>query len=83
METDMDDLPCYGVNRRRLDQIFRNLGGQITTPNRTGEVRYWHPVIRHYATANGRRIDAPRFLVRYVREVMRLLKAQAHQDART
>lgn len=69
----MDALPCYGMNRRELDRLFVRLGGQIDKPNRTGEIRYWHPVIRRYATANARRKDAPRHLVAYVRDVIRQL----------
>jgi hypothetical protein len=68
----MENLPCQGVDRRHLDRLFRELGGTISFPKRTGEVRYWHPLVRRYATANGRRKDAPRHLVEYVRIVIHL-----------
>ena len=77
----MDNLPCYGLNRQRLDRIFRDVGGRITIPSGTGEIRYWHPLIGRYATANMRRKDAPRALVAYVREVIRLRKGKIEHGA--
>jgi hypothetical protein len=61
-----------GINRRQLDQLFVGLGGSIRKLNRTGEIQYSHPMLAETPRADGRRKDAPRHLVAFVRRVQRM-----------
>ena len=60
-----------GINRRHLDQLLLNLGGSVANLHRTGEVQYSHPTIVQRPRGDGRRKDAPRHLVAFVRRVQR------------
>src|SRR6266852_6672685 len=51
-------VPTYGVNRRELDAIFRDLGGVVVPIHRTGEIKYVHPLFCQQPRADGRRKDA-------------------------
>lgn len=63
-------LPPYGINRNRLDDLLRDLGGAIRHLRRTGEVAYSHPALSERPRANSRRKDASMHLVRFVRRVI-------------
>ncbi len=73
-------VPTYGVNRRELDAIFRDLGGVVVPIHRTGEIKYVHPLFCQQPRADGRRKDAPRHLVRFVLHVVRRVNTQAAND---
>ncbi len=62
--------PHYGINRRVLDDILIDLGGDVVPLHRTGEVQYRHPLLRETPRADGRRKDAPMHLVKFVRRVI-------------
>lgn len=70
----------YGIDRVRLDKIFRELGGEVTCVRRTGEVRYRHPLIRKTVRADGRRRDAPMHLVKFVLAVIDIQSRSAAND---
>jgi len=56
------DLPCSGIDLRRLLQVFRRLGGHVETVRGTGEIRLHHRLMSRTVRANGRRKSAPRHL---------------------
>jgi hypothetical protein len=60
-----------GINRRHLDRLLLDLGGSVIPLNRTGEVQYSHPALDERPRADGRRKDAPRHLVAFVRKLQR------------
>jgi hypothetical protein len=60
-----------GINRHKLDEIFRSLGGNIYHVPGTGDIVYMHPLFGRSSRANGRRKDAPRHLVAFVHRIER------------
>lgn len=66
-----------GMNRADLDRTLAALGGTVTHLRRTGEVAYSHPALPSRPRANGRRKDAPRHLLQFVRAVAKA-KGVAH-----
>lgn len=65
-------VPHYGINRRELDRVLLQLGGQATHLRRTGEIAYSHPALVERPRADGRRKDAPLHLVRFVRRIFEM-----------
>jgi hypothetical protein len=65
----------WGINRRELDQVFRKLGGTVTSIRRTGEIQYSHPALAERPRANGRRKGSPNHVVAFVRRVERAMAA--------
>ena len=67
----------YGMNRRELDRVFRDLGGEIVYLRRTGEMQYRHFALRGEPCprANVRRTDASRRQVRYVLRAIEATRA--------
>lgn len=63
----------YGMNSRDFDREFRQLGGFVEAVRRTGERRYSHPRVATTVRADGRRKDTPMHVVKFGREVERLL----------
>ena len=59
-------MTFVGANRRKLDAMFRRLGGTVTPVFRTGEVVYRHPSFPRPIKINGRRKDCPRLLTKFV-----------------
>jgi hypothetical protein len=70
----------YGMNRRDLDRVFKDLGGEIIYLRRTGELQYRHVALRGEPCprANARRKDASRKQVRYV---LRVIEATMRRTA--
>jgi hypothetical protein len=64
-----------GINRRDLDRLLRDLGGDHEIAHATGDVVYSHPRLTYRARANCRRKDASRALVLFVRDLERTLGA--------
>ena len=69
------NYPHDGMNRRDLDRVLRDLGGSVVPIKRTGEIQYRHPLMQNRPRANGRRKDAPRHLVAFVLEIIRIREA--------
>lgn len=63
-------VPHFGINRRELDVLLREIGGRVEHLRRTGEVAYFHPLMSDRPKADGRRKDAPAQLVRFVRRAI-------------
>jgi hypothetical protein len=61
------------MNRDKAKQIARKLGCQIYPIDRTGELRFDHPVAARPCRVDGRRKDAPRHLVVWLRNVQAAL----------
>jgi hypothetical protein len=73
--------PHYGINRRELDSMLVDLGGDVIPLSRTGEVQYRHPCLSATPRGDGRRKDAPMHLVKFVRRVMdELGLSEKHQN---
>lgn len=64
-----------GRNRREIDELFRNLGGEITELRRTGENLYRHPLLPKPVRVNRRRKDAPRSLSQAVHQLLRITRS--------
>jgi hypothetical protein len=58
------------VDRRKLDIIFKDLGGSIRIAPKQGEVEYNHPRWAHPLRFNSRRKDVPRCAVVAVRRLV-------------
>lgn len=69
--------PHFGINRRELDKILRDLGGEVRKLRRTGEIVYRHPSLAQRPKADERRKDAPAHLVKFVRRLAELSPALA------
>jgi hypothetical protein len=58
-----------GGNRLNAFRRARDMGCSITPINGTGEYRVSHPLLRLSVRVNGRRKDAPRHLIVYLKHV--------------
>lgn len=58
-----------GVKVRDIARRLTALGGAVCNVRRTGEVRYSHPRIARTVRVNGRKCDATRELIGFVRDV--------------
>lgn len=63
-----------GRNRRDVDELFLDLGGEITHLRRTGEDLYRHPLLPKPVRVNRRRKDAPRSLSQAVHRLLRITR---------
>lgn len=61
-------LPA-GSNLNRAKRVAALLGCEVTCVHRTGELRFRHPSQDRPCRVNGRRHDAPRSLVVWLRRV--------------
>jgi hypothetical protein len=64
-----------GIALTKLKKLLVAAGGVVENVERTGEVRFRHPLMaRPSSRINNRRSDAPRHAVNFVREVLRLVE---------
>lgn len=73
-------FPDYGINRKKLDRIFVRHGGKVSNVQRTGEIRYTHPLMSNRPRADKRRKDAASHLVDFVREAIQHAALLAESD---
>jgi hypothetical protein len=67
--TDVSMTILAGTNLDRALSIAARLGCEVFCVRRTGELRFSHPSQRRPCRVNGRRHDAPRSLVVWLRRV--------------
>lgn len=56
-------------NLEKSVRYARELGIDVTTKNRTGELVFSHPSVDRTVRANARRKDTPRAVVTFIRKV--------------
>jgi hypothetical protein len=71
----------YGMNLDECIRFADRHGIQRVTPRRTGELRFESWSDRRPMTVNGRRKDAPRELVRWLMQELRIIQAAKEEQA--
>jgi len=64
-----------GANLDQCISAARELGIDVTTVRRTGEIRFTYPDMNRSIRVNRRRKDAPLAVVKFVNEVWRMQQA--------
>ena len=66
----MKSIIAQGCDLKHALQIARRNGISVEPVRRTGEIRFSHPSQSRTLRCNGRRKDAPRELVAFLRDVI-------------
>ena len=69
MNKHITSLARNGMRQRDLEAVARALGANVAQKRATGELRMRHHLMERHITMNGRRRDASRAAVAWVREL--------------
>jgi hypothetical protein len=69
------------ISLREARQLALSLGATVTPVWRTGEWRFFHPLMTKVVTTNCRRKDASHLLVSWLRQLEARLQSRAQREA--
>lgn len=82
MNHNTTSIANHGMSRKDLEAAARALGAEVAPKRGTGETRMRHRLMDRHVTMNGRRRDASRAAVAWVRELERRCAATRLTAAR-